>query len=144
MIYTTCKILDIGSGRAPCGASVVAAITAAIGFSAALSHRRCVCGGHSPGGKDWEGDSVRPCHWGGGRGDSGNNVSILHHVTLGGTGKVGGDRHPKIGDGVLIGAGATILGNIKIGEGAKVGAGSVVLIDSWEPGEVGWWEGEAL
>lgn len=59
----------------------------------------------------------------------GNNVSILHHVTLGGTGKVGGDRHPKIGDGVLIGAGATILGNIKIGEGAKVGAGSVVLID---------------
>nr|AAL66292.1 serine acetyltransferase [Glycine max] len=49
--------------------------------------------------------------------------------SLGGTGKVGGDRHPKIGDGVLIGAGATILGNIKIGEGAKVGAGSVVLID---------------
>ncbi|GAU29951.1 hypothetical protein TSUD_360660 [Trifolium subterraneum] len=59
----------------------------------------------------------------------GNNVSILHHVTLGGTGKVGGDRHPKIGDGVLIGAGATILGNVKIGEGAKIGAGSVVLID---------------
>uniref|UniRef100_A0A2N9G4U1 serine O-acetyltransferase n=1 Tax=Fagus sylvatica TaxID=28930 RepID=A0A2N9G4U1_FAGSY len=58
----------------------------------------------------------------------GNNVSILHHVTLGGTGKVGGDRHPKIGDGVLIGAGATILGNVKIGEGAKIGAGSVVLI----------------
>ncbi|XP_059634848.1 serine acetyltransferase 5-like [Cornus florida] len=59
----------------------------------------------------------------------GNNVSILHHVTLGGTGKVVGDRHPKIGDGVLIGAGATILGNVKIGEGAKIGAGSVVLID---------------
>ncbi|KAL3322965.1 hypothetical protein AABB24_040186 [Solanum stoloniferum] len=59
----------------------------------------------------------------------GNNVSILHHVTLGGTGKYGGDRHPKIGDGVLIGAGATILGNINIGEGAKIGAGSVVLID---------------
>ncbi|XAR49953.1 Serine O-acetyltransferase [Bertholletia excelsa] len=59
----------------------------------------------------------------------GNNVSILHHVTLGGTGKVVGDRHPKIGDGVLIGAGATILGNVKIGEGAKVGAGSLVLID---------------
>ncbi|KAJ6803072.1 putative serine acetyltransferase 1 [Iris pallida] len=59
----------------------------------------------------------------------GNNVSILHHVTLGGTGKMGGDRHPKIGDGVLIGAGATILGNIRIGEGAKIGAGSVVLID---------------
>ncbi|KAI4380371.1 hypothetical protein MLD38_006569 [Melastoma candidum] len=59
----------------------------------------------------------------------GNNVSILHHVTLGGTGKVGGDRHPKIGDGVLIGAGATILGNVRIGEGAKIGAGSVVLND---------------
>ncbi|CAA3017184.1 serine acetyltransferase 5 [Olea europaea subsp. europaea] len=51
----------------------------------------------------------------------GNNVSILHHVTLGGTGKVCGDRRPKIGDRVLIGAGATILGNIKIGEGAKIG-----------------------
>jgi serine O-acetyltransferase len=59
----------------------------------------------------------------------GNNVSILHHVTLGGTGKAVGDRHPKIGDGVLIGAGATILGNIKIGEGAKIGAGSLVLIE---------------
>ncbi|KAK6911949.1 Hexapeptide repeat [Dillenia turbinata] len=59
----------------------------------------------------------------------GNNVSILHQVTLGGTGKVGGDRHPKIGDGVLIGAGATVLGNVKIGEGAKIGAGSLVLID---------------
>ncbi|KAK9688715.1 hypothetical protein RND81_09G005900 [Saponaria officinalis] len=59
----------------------------------------------------------------------GNNCSILHHVTLGGTGKAGGDRHPKVGDGVLIGAAATILGNIKIGDGAKVGAGSVVLIE---------------
>lgn len=59
----------------------------------------------------------------------GNNVSILHHVTLGGTGKLGGDRHPKIGDGVLIGAGATILGSVRIGEGAKIGAGSMVLID---------------
>ncbi|XP_059643455.1 serine acetyltransferase 5-like [Cornus florida] len=59
----------------------------------------------------------------------GNNVSILHHVTLGGTGKVVGDRHPKVGDGVLIGAGATVLGNVKIGEGAKIGAGSLVLID---------------
>ncbi|EAY98809.1 hypothetical protein OsI_20754 [Oryza sativa Indica Group] len=59
----------------------------------------------------------------------GDNVSILHHVTLGGTGKAVGDRHPKIGDGVLIGAGATILGNVKIGAGAKIGAGSVVLID---------------
>ncbi|XP_057976825.1 serine acetyltransferase 5-like [Malania oleifera] len=59
----------------------------------------------------------------------GNNVSILHQVTLGGTGKTVGDRHPKIGDGVLIGAGATVLGNVKIGEGAKIGAGSVVLSD---------------
>lgn len=57
----------------------------------------------------------------------GNNVSILQSVTLGGTGKDEGDRHPKIGDGVLISAGATILGNICVGEGAKIGAGSVVL-----------------
>jgi serine O-acetyltransferase len=59
----------------------------------------------------------------------GNNVSILQAVTLGGTGKDEGDRHPKIGDGVLISAGAKILGNIHVGEGAKVGAGSVVLED---------------
>lgn len=57
----------------------------------------------------------------------GNNVSILQQVTLGGTGKEDGDRHPKVGNGVLISAGAKILGNIRIGEGAKVGAGSVVL-----------------
>jgi serine O-acetyltransferase len=57
----------------------------------------------------------------------GNNVSILQSVTLGGTGKEDGDRHPKICDGVLISAGAKILGNICIGQGAKVGAGSVVL-----------------
>lgn len=59
----------------------------------------------------------------------GNNVSIMQSVTLGGTGKEEGDRHPKVGDGVLISAGAKILGNIKIGKGAKIGAGSVVLID---------------
>lgn len=59
----------------------------------------------------------------------GTNVSILHGVTLGGTGKACGDRHPKIGDGVLIGAGTCILGNIKIGDGAKIGAGSVVIKD---------------
>ncbi len=57
----------------------------------------------------------------------GNNVSMMHSVTLGGTGKEGGDRHPKVGDGVLISAGAKILGNITIGKGAKIGAGSVVL-----------------
>ena len=59
----------------------------------------------------------------------GENCSILHGVTLGGTGKQCGDRHPKIGDGVLIGAGTCVLGNITIGEGAKVGSGSVVLKD---------------
>ena len=58
-----------------------------------------------------------------------DDVSILHGVTLGGTGKDSGDRHPKVREGVLIGAGAEILGNVEIGEGAKVGAGSVVLND---------------
>ncbi len=57
----------------------------------------------------------------------GNNVSMLHSVTLGGSGCDGGNRHPKVGDGVLIAAGAKILGNIEVGNGAKVGAGSVVL-----------------
>ena len=57
----------------------------------------------------------------------GDDVSILHEVTLGGTGKDTGDRHPKIGHGVLIGAGAKILGNIRIGDGSKIAAGSVVL-----------------
>ncbi len=56
-----------------------------------------------------------------------DDVSILHAVTLGGTGKAGGDRHPKIRHGVLIGAGAKILGNIEIGHCSKVAAGSVVL-----------------
>ncbi|WP_159566819.1 serine O-acetyltransferase [Budvicia diplopodorum] len=56
-----------------------------------------------------------------------NDVSILQSVTLGGTGKEGGDRHPKIREGVMIGAGAKILGNIEVGRGAKIGAGSVVL-----------------
>ncbi|NBD28770.1 MAG: serine O-acetyltransferase [Alphaproteobacteria bacterium] len=57
----------------------------------------------------------------------GDNVSMLHSVTLGGTGKEDGDRHPKIGNGVLIGAGAKVLGNIRVGDCARVGAGSVVL-----------------
>jgi serine O-acetyltransferase len=61
-----------------------------------------------------------------------DNVSILHEVTLGGTGKQSGDRHPKVRQGVLIGAGAKILGNVEIGEGSKIGAGSVVL-DSVPP-----------
>ena len=56
-----------------------------------------------------------------------DNVSMLHEVTLGGTGKEGSDRHPKIGNGVLIGAGAKILGNIHIGNCSRVAAGSVVL-----------------
>ncbi len=58
-----------------------------------------------------------------------DDVSILQEVTLGGTGKNCGDRHPKIRRGVLIGAGAKILGAIEVGEGAKVGAGSIVLAD---------------
>ena len=57
----------------------------------------------------------------------GDNVSILQNVTLGGTGKSDQDRHPKIGNGVLIGAGATVLGNIRIGDCSRIGAGSVVL-----------------
>ncbi len=57
----------------------------------------------------------------------GDNVSILQGVTLGGTGKADEDRHPKIGNGVLIGAHAVILGNIRVGECARVGAGSVVV-----------------
>ncbi|MEJ1121163.1 serine O-acetyltransferase [Phyllobacterium sp. CCNWLW109] len=56
-----------------------------------------------------------------------DNVSILQGVTLGGTGKETGDRHPKIRNGVLIGAGANILGNIEIGYCSKVASGSVVL-----------------
>ncbi|KAG0582161.1 hypothetical protein KC19_3G038400 [Ceratodon purpureus] len=59
----------------------------------------------------------------------GDRVSILQGVTLGGTGKDSGDRHPKIQEGVLIGAGATILGNIVVGRGAMVAAGSLVLKD---------------
>jgi serine O-acetyltransferase len=57
----------------------------------------------------------------------GDDVSMLHGVTLGGTGAERGDRHPKIGNGVLLGAGAKVLGNIKIGEYAKIASGSVVL-----------------
>ncbi|MDE3955429.1 serine O-acetyltransferase [Glaesserella parasuis] len=56
-----------------------------------------------------------------------NDVSILQGVTLGGTGKEHGDRHPKIREGVMIGAGAKILGNIEIGRYSKIGANSVVL-----------------
>lgn len=56
-----------------------------------------------------------------------DDVSLLHDVTLGGTGKELGDRHPKVRQGVLIGTGAKVLGNVEIGAGAKIGAGSVVL-----------------
>lgn len=58
-----------------------------------------------------------------------DEVSMLHGVTLGGSGSVGGERHPKVRRGVLIGAGAQILGNIEIGSCALVAAGSVVLED---------------
>jgi serine O-acetyltransferase len=56
-----------------------------------------------------------------------DDVSMLHGVTLGGTGKETGDRHPKVRRGVLLSMGAKILGNIEIGEYSRVGAGSVVL-----------------
>ncbi|MEH6445283.1 MAG: serine O-acetyltransferase [Oceanospirillaceae bacterium] len=58
-----------------------------------------------------------------------NDVSILQGVTLGGTGNESGDRHPKVREGVMIGAGAKIFGNIEIGKGSKVGGGSVVVND---------------
>ena len=57
----------------------------------------------------------------------GDDVSMLHGVTLGGTSAEPGDRHPKIGRGVLLGAGAKVIGNITVGDGAKIAAGSVVL-----------------
>jgi serine O-acetyltransferase len=61
----------------------------------------------------------------------GNNVSMLHSVTLGGcgSGKGKGRRHPQVGDGVLISAGAKIIGSVLIGDGAKIAAGSLVLVD---------------
>ena len=59
----------------------------------------------------------------------GDDCSLLHGVTLGGTGKEVGDRHPKIGRGVLLSVGAKVLGNITVGDEAKVAAGSVVLKD---------------
>ena len=58
-----------------------------------------------------------------------DDVSILHAVTLGGSGKEPGDRHPKIRRGVLLAAGCKVIGNVEVGAGAKVGAGSVVLKD---------------
>lgn len=57
----------------------------------------------------------------------GDDVSILHGVTLGGTGKESGDRHPKIGSGVLLGAGATVLGNITVGDCSRIAAGSLLV-----------------
>ena len=59
----------------------------------------------------------------------GDNCSLLHHVTLGGSGKKNVDRHPKIGKGVLIGAGASVLGNVSIGDGVQIGAGTLVIND---------------
>ena len=56
----------------------------------------------------------------------GDHVSIFHGVTLGGTGRERNDRHPKVRNGVLLGAHAVILGNIEIGESAKIGAGSII------------------
>ena len=59
----------------------------------------------------------------------GDDVMLYHGVTLGGTGKDKGKRHPTVGNGVLIGAGAKVLGPIKIGDNAKIGSNSVVLKD---------------
>jgi serine O-acetyltransferase len=59
----------------------------------------------------------------------GDNCSILHHVTLGGSGRKDVDRHPKVGEGCLIGAGSSILGNVRIGNRVQIGAGSLVLED---------------
>ncbi|MCO5591486.1 hypothetical protein L7F22_045470 [Adiantum nelumboides] len=59
----------------------------------------------------------------------GNGCTLLHGVTLGGNGKQQGDRHPKLGTNVLVGAGASILGNVTIGDSAKIGASAVVLSD---------------
>jgi serine O-acetyltransferase len=59
----------------------------------------------------------------------GNNVSLLHAVTLGGCGSRVNDRHPKVGNGVLISTGAKLLGDITVGDGAKIAAGSLVLVD---------------
>ena len=76
----------------------------------------------------------------------GNNVTLYQGVTLGGTGKEHGKRHPTIGDNVMISAGAKIIGSFKVGENSKIGAGSVVIeevppnctvvgrSDSWEKG----------
>jgi serine O-acetyltransferase len=57
----------------------------------------------------------------------GDGVSLLHHVTLGGSGTGRGARHPHIGDGALLGAGVCVLGPVTVGAGSKVGAGSVVV-----------------
>ena len=59
----------------------------------------------------------------------GDNCSLLHGVSLGGSGLQSEIRHPQLGDGVLIGASATILGSVRIGNGVKIGAGSVVMSD---------------
>ena len=59
----------------------------------------------------------------------GDNVTIFHDVTLGGTGKEKGKRHPTIGNNVFIGSGAKVLGNIIIGDNVKIGANSVILND---------------
>ena len=59
----------------------------------------------------------------------GNDVTLFHGVTLGGTGKEKGKRHPTIGNNVFIGSGAKILGNINIGDNVKIGANAVILKD---------------
>jgi len=64
----------------------------------------------------------------------GDDCVMFHNVTLGGTGKHGGKRHPSLGDGVLVGTGATLLGPIRVGSGAKIGANSFVRMRDVPPG----------
>ena len=73
--------------------------------------------------------SVNTCIYFGEIAEIGDNVVIFHGVTLGGTGKEVGKRHPTIGNNVMIGAGAKVLGNVRIGDNCKIGANAIVLKD---------------
>ena len=74
----------------------------------------------------------------------GDDCTLFHGVTLGGTGKVAGDRHPKLGQRVVVGAGASVLGNIKVGDDAKVGAGASLVHDLPKKATVVGYKGRVL